>query len=130
MRTWTWASLLIFAVAVSANADAQPVSGTITPTVSGTVTLITLDVKQVTTGGAAVTALTAGHRSRGGWLQNPSTATTSLCINELGTASGTSSNGDTTCISPGQSYNLAASANAVSVVTSDSAHAFSGYGFN
>jgi hypothetical protein len=90
--------------------------------------MVTLDVKTVTTGGTAVQALAPGHRNSGGWLQNPSTATVGLCINELGTASGTSSNGDTTCIAPGQSYNLIPSPKGVSVVTSDAAHAFSGYG--
>jgi len=91
--------------------------------------MVTLDVKTVTTGGAAVTAIAAGNRKNGGWIQNPATATVSLCINELGTASGTSSNGDTTCIAPGQTYNLLPSGKAVSVVSSDAAHPFSGYGF-
>ena len=50
--------------------------------------------------------------------------------NEIGTASGTSSAGNTTCIVPGQTYVLAASPNAVSVISSDSAHPFSGYGWN
>jgi hypothetical protein len=90
--------------------------------------MVTLTIKTVTTGGTAVTALAAGQRNNGGWIQNPSTATTLLCINELGTASGTSSNGDTTCISPGQTYNLMPSPKPVSVIASDSAHAFSGYG--
>lgn len=90
--------------------------------------MVTLDVKTVTTGGTAVTAIAAGNRANGGWIQNPSTATTALCINELGTATGTTSSGDTTCIAPGQSYNLIPSPKAVSVIASDSAHAFSGYG--
>jgi hypothetical protein len=91
--------------------------------------MVTLDVKTVTTGGTAVTALTAGHRNNGGWILNPASATVALCINELGTASGTTSSGDTTCIAPGQTYNLLPSGKAVSVVSSDSAHPFSGYGF-
>jgi hypothetical protein len=91
-------------------------------------TLVTLDVKTVTTGGTAVTALSSGHRTAGGWLQNPSGATINLCINEIGTATGTTSSGDTTCIAPGQSYALAPASSAVSVVSSDSAHPFSGYG--
>lgn len=91
--------------------------------------LTPLDVATVTTGGSAVTALTAGHRSAGGWIYNPPTATVNLCINEVGTASGTTSAGNTTCIVPGQTYVLTASSNSpVSVVSSDSAHPFSGYG--
>jgi hypothetical protein len=61
-------------------------------------------------------------------LTNPKAATIDLCINEIGTASGTVSNGDTTCILGGQSYNVAPGAGAVSVITSDSTHPFSGYG--
>mgnify|MGYP001549993405 CR=1 FL=1 len=83
----------------------------------------------VTTGGTAVTALAAGHRTGGGWIQNPASASTNLGINEIGTASGTTSAGNTTFILPGQTYQLAPSGNAVSVISSDSAHAFSGYGF-
>lgn len=93
-------------------------------------TLVTLDVKTVTTGGTAVTALTAGHRTAGGFIQNPPSATINLCINEIGTATGTTSSGDTTCITPGQSYRLAPATTAVSVISSDSAHPFSGYGLN
>ena len=93
------------------------------------VVVTSLDVATVTTGGTAVTALAAGHRSSGGWIQNPNVATVNLCINEKGTAAGTTSAGDTTCIVPGQVYLLAASGNAVSVVSSDSAHPFSGYGW-
>lgn len=95
----------------------------------GTRTIVTLDVKTVTTGGTAVTALTSGHKSAGGWIQNPSSATINLCINEISTATGTTSSGDTTCIIPGQTYNLVPSSGAVSVITSDSSHPFSGYGF-
>jgi len=96
---------------------------------NGSLTIVALDIATVTTGGTAVTALTAGHRTAGGWLQNPATATIFMCINEIGTATGTSSSGNTTCIAPGQSYNLAPSANAVSVITSDSAHPFAGQGW-
>jgi hypothetical protein len=92
------------------------------------VVVTSLDVATVTTGGTAVTALTAGHRSSGGWIMNPNGATVNLCINERGTATTTSA-GDTTCIVPGQVYLLAASDKAVSVVSSDSAHPFSGYGW-
>lgn len=99
-------------------------------TVSGPITLVTLDAATVATGGTAVTALAAAHRNKGGWLFNPNSATVNLCINEIGIASGTTSAGNTTCITPGQTYVLAASPNAVSVVSSDSAHPFSGYGWN
>jgi hypothetical protein len=93
-------------------------------------TMVPLDVATVTTGGTAVVALLAGHRTLGGWLQNPPNATVNLCINEFGTASGTASAGSTTCIIPGQTYTLTPSAKAVSVISSDSAHTFSGCGFN
>lgn len=96
--------------------------------VPGSVTLVTLDVKTVTTGGTAVNAIASGDRTAGGFLQNPKGATIDLCINELGTASGTTSSGDTTCIIPGASYNVAPGIGPVSVVTSDSSHPFSGYG--
>lgn len=102
-------------------------SVTTTPSV---VTQVTLDVKSVTTGGTAVNALSAGHRTHGGWLKNPDAAAASLCINEIGTASGTVSSGDTTCIAAGQSYTISPGAGAVSVVSSDSSHTFSGMGFN
>ena len=92
------------------------------------VVLTTLDVATVTTGGTAVTALTAGHRTSGGWIMNPSTATANLCINERGTAT-TTAGGDVSCIAPGQTYLLAANGGAVSVVSSDGPHPFSGYGF-
>lgn len=99
-------------------------------TVPGKVTLVPLDVATVTTGGTAVTALTVNHRTRGGWLYNPANATISLCINEVATASGTATAGSLICISADRTYTLAPSANAVSVVTSDSAHPFAGYGYN
>lgn len=99
-------------------------------TVPGPIALVPLDLATVTTGGTAVVALIAGHRNKGGWLFNPNAATVNLCINEIGPASGTTSVGNTTCIVPGQTYRLAASPNAVSVISSDSAHPFSGYGWN
>jgi hypothetical protein len=100
-----------------------------TETTPSSVTINPLDVAIVTTGGPAVTAINAGHRSAGGWLLNPSTATIPLCINKIGTASGTTSAGSTTCIAPGQPYTVAPGIGPVSVVSSDSAHAFSGEGF-
>lgn len=91
-------------------------------------TIVALDVSTVTTGGTAVTALTAGHKTAGGFLLNPIGATINLCINEQTTASGTTSAAGLTCILPGQSYSLTPSTGSVSVITSDSAHPFSGQG--
>lgn len=99
-------------------------------TTPGSLTLVPLDVATVTTGGTAVTALTAGHRNKGGFLVNPKAATIDLCINEQTTASGTVSAGALICIVPGQSYSLAPSALGVSVITSDSTHPFAGQGYN
>lgn len=103
------------------------VSGTFAP---GSLTQVTLDIKTVTTGGTAVNALSAGHRNKGGWLKNPDAAAASLCINEIGAASGTVSSGDTTCIAPGQTYTISPGIGPVSVISSDSAHPFSGLGYN
>jgi hypothetical protein len=89
---------------------------------------VTLDVKTVTTGGAAVTAIANGHRTAGGFIQNP-TGAVALCINEIGTATGATSSGDTTCIAGGATYTVAPAIGPVSVISSDSSHPFSGYGF-
>ena len=97
-------------------------------TSNGAKTLVALDVASVTTGGVAVTALSAGHRTAGGWIYNPPTATVNLCINEITTASGTTSAGSLVCILPGNTDVLTPSPNAVSVISSDSPHAFAGYG--
>ena len=105
----------------------QQTGGTVTAN-PGQRTLVALDVASVTTGGSAVNALTAGHATAGGFIYNPAVATVALCINQIGVASGTSSAGNTTCIQPGQPYNIVPSANAVSVISSDSTHAFSGMG--
>lgn len=116
----------LYVVPVGPTAPVTPSGGI--PTASGSRTLVTLDIKTVTTGGTAVTAIAAGNRAAGGFLQNPPTATINLCVNEIGTATGTASSGDTTCIIPGQGYVVAPAAGAVSVVSSDAAHPFSGYG--
>ena len=108
--------------------DASGGGSTAVTTTPGQRTLVPLDISTVTTGGTAVTALNVGHRTAGGWLLNPIGATVNLCINEQGTASGTTSSGNTTCILPGQAYTLAPAAGAVSVITSDSSHPFSGMG--
>lgn len=91
-------------------------------------TIVTLDIKTVTTGGTAVTAIAVGNKTAGCFIQNPPSATINLGVNEIGTASGTTSSGDTTFIIPGQSYSCSASTGAVSVISSDNSHPFSGYG--
>ena len=100
-----------------------------TVTTPGPLTIVPLDITTVTTGGTAVTALAAGNRTAGGWLFNPVEATIKLCINEAGTASGTTSQGSVTCIAPGTYYTLTPSPGPVSVISSDSAHPFSGMGW-
>lgn len=100
-----------------------------TPTKPGSLTLVPLDISTVTTGGTAVTALNAGHASAGGFIQNPKGASVDLCINGIGTASGTTSSANTTCIPAGSAYYIPPSAAAVSVISSDSSHPFSGEGF-
>jgi hypothetical protein len=114
-------------VTTTPGSGSQPVTGTVT-TNPGVRTIIALDVNTVTTGGTAVTALATGHRTAGGWIYNPSTATVNLCISEIGAASGTTSQGNLTCIPPDRTYQLSPSTNAVSVVSSDALHPFSGYG--
>lgn len=108
-----------------------PVTGTITVT-PGTYTPVALNVSTVTTGGTAVSALLPAQHGKGGWIYNPSTATINLCINEQATASGTTSAGALTCLSPGQTpYQVAPNTTStVSVVSSDSSHPFSGQGYN
>ncbi len=95
----------------------------------GPVTLVALDISTVTTGGTAVNAFSAGHVTAGGRIQNPPTALTSLGINQSGTASGTADNGGTRFYKPGAFCWLTPSANAVSVISSDSAHPFAGEGW-
>jgi hypothetical protein len=116
---------------ISANSTKTPVILQANPQgkLTAAVTEVTLDVKTVTTGGVAVTAIASGHRTEGGWIQNPPSATVNLCINTIGAASGTTSSGDTTCVVPGQTYVVSAGPGAVSVISSDSAHPFSGYGY-
>jgi hypothetical protein len=95
---------------------------------AGELTVASLDVSVVATGGTAVTALTAGHIVRGGWLANPVGAPAPLCISEVGTAA-TSDGGGTTCIVAGQTYVLPATAAAVTVNSTASAHQFTGRGY-
>lgn len=95
-------------------------------------TLSLPNVGSVTTGGTAVLAFTSGQRNSGGWIYNPggTTGTAMLGIAEVGTASGTVSSGNTTFISAGQTYTLAPSTNAVSVISADSGHVFTGLGYS
>jgi hypothetical protein len=92
-------------------------------------TIVALDIATVTTGGTAVNALSAGHATAGGFIKNPENATQNLGINQITTASGTTSNGSTFFIVPGETFPLAASGNAVSVISSDSSHPFAGEGW-
>ena len=103
-------------------------SGGDVTTTPGERTKVPLDISTVTTGGVAVTALNAGHATAGGFLLNPIGATIALCINEIGTASGTTSAGSLTCIQPGEPYTITPGAGAISVISSDSSHPFSGFG--
>lgn len=91
--------------------------------------LVPLNVAVVTSAGVAVTALATFARIAGGWIANPVTAVANLGINEIGTAVGSTSAGNTTFIVPGQTYALAPSTNAVSVISDDAGHAFSGMGW-
>lgn len=118
-------------VSVRISQSAAPIQAPAQQTTApGARTIVALDVSTVTTGGTAVTALIAGHRTAGGFLYNPIGATINLCINEQAVASGTTSAAGLTCIQPGQSYTLVPSSLAVSVITSDSSHPFSGEGLN
>jgi hypothetical protein len=117
---------LLLVIAGAREASAQ----TTTRTLNAPRNYVPLDISTVTTGGVAVTALAAGHRTAGGWLFNPVEATVKLCIDESGaTAAGTTSSGNVTCVAPGTTYMLMPGPASVSVITSDSAHAFSGQGW-
>lgn len=118
------------AVCLAWNGTTFAVCGTAGTPSTGSHIIVPLDIATVTAGGTAVTAINAGHRTAGGWIFNPIVATVNLCINEQGVASGTTSAGPLTCIAPGQLYTLTANPGAVSVITSDSAHPFSGMGYN
>lgn len=104
-------------------------SSTIT-TKPGTYTEVALDISTTTSANTAVNALSATHRSAGGWIENPITATTVICVNTITTAAFSSGAcvGSNNGVAPGQVFNIPANANAVSVVSSDASHAFSGEG--
>ena len=91
--------------------------------------VIPLDVSTVTTANTAVTALSVGHRTAGGYLITANAA--GICISENGTAgvaTGYSGAVQTTCVVANEPYNLAPSSGAVSVNSTSNSVAFSGYG--
>jgi hypothetical protein len=100
--------------------------GTAQPTKPGTLTIVPLDVAVVTTGGTAVTALTMGHATAGGFLVTSNAA--GICVNQQG-AAGTSTAGGTVCVAQNQMYTLVPNGNAVSV-NSTAAVAIGGEGLN
>jgi hypothetical protein len=73
-------------------------------------------------------AFASGHVAKGGWLYNPASATTPLCVAIAGNA-GLATSAMTTCIAAGQTYTIPAMAGAVSVNATDSGHMFSGAGY-
>jgi hypothetical protein len=104
-----------------------PCAQAATETMPTPLTIYPLDVSTVTTGGTAVTAIAAGGHARGGFIMNPVGAAQNLCINEAGTST-TTAGGSIVCIAAGVVYTLSPSNGPVSVISSDSAHPFSGYG--
>jgi hypothetical protein len=121
MRRSLFAGLMLLALASSARAS--------TPTLPEPLILVPLNVATVTTGGTAAVAVLAGNKTGGGWIQNPIGAAAALCIDEIDTATGTTSSGNTTCIAAGAIYTMTPSIGSVSVISSDSAHPFSGMSF-
>lgn len=112
------------------------ISGAVTTTPSGgTVpapykfTPAAPDIATITTGGTAVNAFSSGHCSGGCIIVNPKGATNDLCVNGITTASGTTTAGALICIPPGQQFGFTPRATAISAVSSDSAHAFGGEGY-
>lgn len=111
----------------------QDQTGTLCTTTGGggggnSVTPVAPDVSTVTTGGTAVTAFNAGHVAKGGYIQNPTAATAALCVSLVGAAT-TAGTGSTSCIAAGNAFSIPPMTGAVSVNSTDSAHAFSGAGF-
>lgn len=98
-----------------------------TVTVPGSLLVVPLDVATVTTGGTAVTALTSGHASAGGFLVSSNAA--GICVNQQGVA-GTATTSGTVCVVQNQVYKLVPSNNPVSVNSTGSAVAFGGEGLN
>jgi hypothetical protein len=97
-----------------------------------TPTIVPLDVSTVTTGGTPVAALSAGHRTAGGWITNPENATVRLCYRDDGgtpTGTYTGAQSNLVCLAPAQGASLTPSPLALYVVTSDNAHPFAGEGY-
>lgn len=107
-----------------------PVTGTVTGTVTtkpGPYTIVPLDVATVTTGSTAVTALTAGHATAGGFIMTANAA--GICVDQhttAGTATGTPST--TTCVPQNLVFSLVPSVSAVSVNSTASSVALGGEG--
>lgn len=96
---------------------------------NGAAVIVPLAVSTVTTAGTAVTALAAGQRTAGGYLVTSNAA--GICVSEngtAGTATGYTGSVMTVCVAANQPYNLLANAGAVSVNSTASNVAFSGYG--
>jgi DNA-binding beta-propeller fold protein YncE len=89
--------------------------------------IVPLDVATVATGGTAVTALTAGHATAGGWIMTANAA--GICVDQVttaGTVSGTPST--TGCVGAGVPVPLVASGLPVSVNSTGSGTALAGEG--
>ena len=91
----------------------------------GSRTIVPLDISSVTTGGTAVSALSAGHATAGGFLVTSNAA--GICVNQVG-AAGTATSGNTQCVAQNQAFALVPSAAAVSVNSSASSVTFGGEG--
>jgi hypothetical protein len=87
---------------------------------------LTLDVATVTTGGTAVTAVAALHAVRGGFIYTTNSA--GICVNILGVAT-TTDGGNTACVAQGVRYSIPPTYGAVSVNSTGSGVALTGYGF-
>ena len=91
-------------------------------------TIVPLDVATVTTGTPA-TVLSVNHRTAGGFLITSNAA--GMCISEngtAGTATASIAGVATVCVAANQPYTLVPSANAVSVTSTGTGVAISGFG--
>lgn len=133
-----WVTQITGTLPAFAATPAVTVSGTPTVAISGTpsvttkngsYTIVPFTVASVTTSGTAVTALTSGQRTAGGYLITANAV--GMCVSENGTAGTTTayaSGVETVCVPANTRYTLAASTNAVSVNALGTSVAFSGYG--
>ncbi len=87
--------------------------------------VVALEVAVVTTGGVAVTVLSPGRATKGGWLMTNNAA--GMCANMRGAATTTNS-GDTACVVAGQTYHIPETGGAVSVNSTGAAVAIAGNG--